>query len=296
MGIANSKEILYKHELLEMLDDEIFGKITLYKSKQNKYVLKCSKVYDKYALSELENLKDNDFKFLKQRISNLPLEVFACCLTSFDTNYNQETGLNNANGTITYDVGAWSLADIIRENGPLFPQELGFTLFYLIAYVGAQFQESLNFFPQVKNEEIFVTGTGLKFLNPFIHDSYFRENLNVSSLLIKFKKGIRTYSEDIPEQYLDRILSSFDERESLITKKNMGGLKEIHEINLDRIRQNVKETALTVLGFVSGVSENLFYDEKINAMNISKIKECLEVRNNIKTFLFRKLKLKISKI
>lgn len=100
---------------------------------------------------------------------------------------------------------------------------------------------------------------------------------------IKFKIG------NIPVNLeKERLVNSFDQRESVIGQfdsDEVEELKEIHFENLKRIRQNVKETALCVLAFVTGRSTGDYYNEGKNVLNVTKIRESLEVKKmNILSF------------
>ena len=78
-----------------------------------------------------------------------------------------------------------------------------------------------------------------------------------------------------------KLMSSYLYRKKLLSDnrmKNLDILEEIHEGNLGRIRQNVKEAALCAVGVVTGRTMDELYDESEDGLVYENIKEALNVR------------------
>ena len=187
MGTSTTKEALYNHAEIQSLKDPIYGTVTIHKNNQNPLTLKCEKFYTEEASPIIHPIKDSSLIFLSKQMHNLPKKIFKASLTEFE---QADEGPDIA-AIVVYDVGSWSLEDVIEERGAGFEEQLGFSLMMILAKIGSELQDKLNFFPRVTNKEIFLTEEGLKVMNPYIHDNYTANIVEVR----QFYKGLLDFGK-----------------------------------------------------------------------------------------------------
>ena len=174
MGAGLSEEVLYNHEPMQEMEDDMFGTVTLHQSKKNKLTLKCEKFYSPETIPYFNQLTSSDFSFVKKRLQSLPADIYSAVLTDFLV----EDDLFEA--VAIFDVGSWSLEDLVVDHGDVIPEEAGIGFLYTVACLGSYLEDHLHYFPKIDTNSIFISVAGLKFLNPFLYDEYVHDHTMVS--------------------------------------------------------------------------------------------------------------------
>lgn len=80
-----------------------------------------------------------------------------------------------------FDVGSWTLEDLICEHGAILPQEYGFKLLQFFAVQGSRLEDNLEYFEDLRSEYVFIDRNDLKVANSYLWSSYVERTVSVSA-------------------------------------------------------------------------------------------------------------------
>lgn len=172
------------------MEDEYFGNVSLYYIENNPYMLKCTKKYsnsNEQTLSSVEDninkinflLRQSTLKFLERRIKGLPLAIHQCTLDSYNKSLNH-LNQEEFEAEISFDIGSWSIEDLIVEHGAILPQEYGFKLLYFLSQIGSRLQDRLENYKSLKSEYVYIHRKGLRVVNMYLWEEYIQKTSVVS--------------------------------------------------------------------------------------------------------------------
>ena len=190
MGKTNSTLVVGEFELYAELEDPRYGEMQIYKHKDNHNMLKLKKSYN----SNFFGISIPEITYLAKRVQSLPEGVLQCEVQSHfalnPTIYSQKDSVME----VLYDSRTLSLRSIVSIYGKSYPETAGINLLYFIGVNGAKLEERLDYFPKLDLDCIFIDEEGLKLENPYLHEHYIKEIVDVSpDFWKKFKHWFLTF-------------------------------------------------------------------------------------------------------
>ena len=182
MGQKSSKAKFSNYEKFDEIIDQIYGNYIIFKNEDEIHQNLLKKEFVSTTIPDSLKHKDR----LVKRANQLPQKIYSVCTTNFQEIKPGFCSPTYGAMTCAFDSGAVSLESLIYKKGAIFPEEASFEFLMAISQIGMELRRSLNWFPKVQLNHVWITGGSPMVTNPYLSTDYVSLSLKVKKFEFLF--------------------------------------------------------------------------------------------------------------